>query len=141
MKYWNAFFAILVVLIDQITKLIARNFLQPIREIKIFGPVYLTYAENTGAGFSIFTNQNTLLIYLMLIIVGLLIYYYDRFYIRERIYVCVIIGGAASNLIDRIVHGHVIDFMNLTIWPVFNIADIAITTGVAGLLYLSLKRV
>ena len=61
------------------------------------------------------------------------IYYYrQNNEVLSRIYVVafsLILGGAVGNLIDRVVYGHVIDFIDFRVWPVFNIADSAITIG------------
>jgi signal peptidase II len=57
----------------------------------------------------------------------------------ERVASAVVLGGALGNLLDRMVTGHVIDFIRVSIWPVFNVADIAICVG-AALLMLSARR-
>jgi len=54
--------------------------------------------------------------------------------------ICLIIFGALSNLLDRLIVGHVIDYINIFIWPVFNLADIMIVTGVVLYLVINLKK-
>ncbi len=54
---------------------------------------------------------------------------------KARLGIEMVVGGAAGNLIDRIRLGHVIDFIDVSIWPVFNVADIAVCVGAAVLLY------
>jgi len=141
MKYKYLILAVLVIILDQISKLLARLYIQPVSNIPVLRPIfYLTYVENTGAGFNLFNNMNTPLIYISLIIIGLLLYFFYDFNRAERISVSLIIGGATGNLIDRIVLGHVIDFLNFRIWPIFNLADSAISIGVIGLIYLSFNK-
>ena len=132
--------ATLVVLLDQISKLIAVKSLSegPVEIIK--GIFYLTLTYNTGAAFGIFKDQTILFIIISSIaVIGILIYiYFDK----STVYIgklgfSFILGGAFGNLIDRLRFGYVIDFFDFKVWPVFNIADSAITIG-AVLLIISL---
>ena len=132
--------ATLVVLLDQISKLIAVRSLSegPVEIIK--GIFYLTLTYNTGAAFGIFKDQTILFIIISFIaVVGILIYiYFDRSTIHiGKFGLSLILGGAFGNLIDRLRFGYVIDFFDFKVWPVFNIADSAITIG-ATLLMISL---
>jgi len=119
----------LVLILDQITKILASN-LNTTKPI-INGIFHLTFTKNYGAGFSILQNQTILLILFTLIAIGFIFYYYNK--IPEKKYVMLsvsfILAGAIGNLIDRIRLGYVIDFLDFQIWPVFNIADSAITIG------------
>jgi signal peptidase II len=139
MKHKKYLFASLIVasiiIIDQITKYIVLKLLKPVINVKLFPFLYLTYTENTGAGFSILQNQKILLIILSILIIGFLIYYYKKFKKNEQFPIQLILGGAIGNLIDRISHGFVIDFINIRIWPIFNVADSAISIGIILLLY------
>jgi signal peptidase II len=133
--------ALAVVVLDQLTKLLVRSFLPYHSSITLLPKVLnLTHTYNTGAGFSIFTNQNILLIFAVIGIIGAMLYYFDRFKESEKIFASIIIGGALGNLIDRILLGHVVDFIDTGFWPVFNVADSAVTLGVCGLLYLAFKK-
>jgi signal peptidase II len=120
--YWIITF-LLLVLADRLTKLFAAR-IQDALDYKI---VSLHFVTNTGAGFSILTNHNTALIWLSIIIAGIAIYFYNMF---PKIAFVMIMSGLTSNLIDRIVHGYVIDFIDFKFWPVFNIADSLICIGV-----------
>jgi signal peptidase II len=118
-----------VILLDQLTKIWASKLTSPIPIISNF--FQLRLSTNTGAGFGIFTGFNSILIFISLIILGGIFYYYDQIPKKSYLYICyaLIVGGAIGNLIDRIRLGRVIDFIAISIWPSFNIADAAITIG------------
>jgi len=138
MKYRNALIIASVIAIDQISKLLIRFYLK--EPIKILPFFQLRYSENTGAAFSLFSDQNTLLIFLVMFIIGLLVYNFYNFKKKERCFVSMIIGGALANLFDRIYLGFVVDFLDFRIWPVFNLADSAVTLGALGLIFLMFKK-
>ena len=121
-----SFFAvILMVAVDQITKLmlIEKNY-----SLLLFN---LRYVENTGAAFGLFKDANPLLILINLAVVFLILNYIMR--IKHRLGMVgflFILAGALSNLMDRIIHGYVIDFIDFIIWPVFNLADVYIVAGI-----------
>jgi signal peptidase II len=121
----------IVVFIDQVTKYFIRSFLTEPKEI-INGIFYLTFAKNTGAGFSLFANlknSNTLLIFSGLIIIGVILLNFEKIETKNSLAIALIIGGAFGNLIDRIFMGYVVDFLDFRIWPIFNLADTAISIG------------
>lgn len=104
--------ALVIVIIDQASKLFARNNLE--------------YVKNTGASFGILKGQTSLIILITIFVIFLIIYYSRKEYIIAFPF---ILGGALGNLIDRVLYGHVIDFINLRFIPTFNVADIANTIG------------
>ena len=119
-----------VILSDQITKFLALKFLQlntPVPLIKNF--LNLTLVHNRGAAFGFFQNQLFLFVLVSLFAIGLILYNLKNktnpFILK--ISLSLILGGAVGNLIDRLRFGFVIDFLDLRIWPVFNIADSVIT--------------
>lgn len=128
---------------DRATKLWAQGALRPLPrgELRLFPFLYLTYAENTGAAFSAFKNSNAALAAVsVLVLAGLL--YYRKEWVRDassRWGFVLVFSGALGNLYDRLVYGHVVDFVDLRVWPVFNLADSCITIG-AILLALGLGR-
>ncbi|MEI8012968.1 MAG: signal peptidase II, partial [Candidatus Omnitrophota bacterium] len=72
------------------------------------------------------------------VLLGYNLYYYHKIGELDLLYIVgfsLIMGGAVGNLVDRIMLGHVIDFIDLRIWPVFNIADSAITAGACIILF------
>ena len=104
---------------------------------KIF---HLTYISNTGTLFGLFQDANSFFLWFSIILVGLILFLYDKFNKTEAIIFSLVIGAAIGNLIDRIVYGHVIDFLDFRIWPVFNVADIAIALGVMLLILTDFKQ-
>jgi signal peptidase II len=133
-----------VFLADRISKLMVLNLIDENDSVEIISNVlYLNHVTNTGAGFSLFhalPHSHVFLIFSSLIIIGIILLSYDK--IDEPIspYIALVVGGATGNLIDRIVYGHVIDFIDIRIWPVFNLADTAISiAGVMILIYILRK--
>jgi len=118
---------LLVVILDQLSKFFVRqNFI--LGESKGL----LTYIHNYGAGFSLFQGMNILFIIVSVVVIFLIFYYLNKIPKKAKwLYYCValILGGTMGNLIDRVFFGYVIDFINLQVWPVFNIADACITIG------------
>jgi signal peptidase II len=134
----------LLVAVDQITKFLVVSMFLPGQRMVFGHPfLHLTYVQNTGAAFGLFKGQQALFILMSVVVIGYLV---REFLIRsamaERVFWgCVLIlGGAAGNLIDRLRLGYVIDFIGVGIWPLFNIADSAITVGIGLLLWHSLRR-
>lgn len=142
------FLIIVVTLIDQISKLIIIKKLIPnISYTVIKNFFYLTYTNNTGAAFSILTGKRVLLIAIAIIIIGLLFYYFKKNKINsnlEKLSFAFIIGGALGNLIDRIIRGYVVDFIDIKIfgynYPIFNLADVFIVIGVFLLLIIMIRK-
>lgn len=98
--------------------------------------LHITLVHNTGIAFGLFKNQGFVFIVIPVIAIILLVYniYYYRYNEENlsRLYIVafsMILGGAIGNLIDRMYFGYVIDFIDFRVWPVFNIADSAITIG------------
>ena len=133
-----------VLLLDQLIKIIVMNNMSLHQEIAIIPNFFsLYYITNTGAAFSILGNQTLLLIIISAFILILIKEYIKRekdFTNISILSLGMIIGGTLGNLFDRILHKSVIDYLAFDIFtysfPVFNLADIAITVG-AGLLLLS----
>ncbi|MFH1053521.1 MAG: signal peptidase II [Candidatus Woesearchaeota archaeon] len=130
-----------IIIIDQITKFLIRSNLSIGENITIISKFFfIRHITNTGAGFSILENFNSLLIWISLIIIGIILFNYDKI-IKDRWYIVsfsLIIGGAVGNLIDRIILGYVTDFISFYIifdyFPAFNMADSAISIGAIVLL-------
>lgn len=93
---------------------------------------HITYVTNTGVAFGLFGGSNWLILAFLLIIAGIFFYFrkefikyynYNKNKMIFRIAIGFFLGGALGNIIDRIFRGHVVDFLDFQIWPVFNIAD------------------
>jgi len=97
---------------------------------------------NKGIAFGLFKEYNYLLTYLIPIFILFLLYVIKkdtRKTLSSKIAYGLILGGAFSNFYDRLIYGGVIDYIDLKIWPVFNLSDSAITVGV-GILLLKLIK-
>ncbi|MBF0512167.1 MAG: signal peptidase II [Candidatus Omnitrophica bacterium] len=130
-----------VVVVDRLSKCFFSGLLD-LNESVIFVPhfLYFTLVHNTGIAFGLFKDCGVVFIFIPLVLTGLLIYniyYYRHSAYLSRIYIVafsLILGGAIGNLIDRIFLKYVIDFIDFRVWPVFNVADSAITIGAAIIL-------
>lgn len=140
----------MIVVCDQLTKQWVVNNLVPFVTTPIapwIEPVLtMTYVTNTGIVFGVLPQFGSIFTILVMIIIGLL------FIMRRslahvpfwvHIALGVIMGGAFGNLIDRLMRGSVVDFLDFNFWPlyqwgIFNVADAAVVTGVAVLLLDSL---
>lgn len=130
----------LVVLIDQATKAMAAVKLSPGIPVPVAGNLLsFTLVENTGAGFGLLKNQ----VFILVLISATAIFFTVFYMLKKRpgyyFPFALIVGGAAGNLIDRIRFGHVIDFIDLHWWPVFNVADSCITVGSVILFFVILR--
>lgn len=94
---------------------------------------HITYVRNTGAAFSMFAGSGILTIALPIVITIACLVMIIIMYRRDEVFLMfaigLIISGGVGNLIDRICFGYVTDMMDFRIFPVFNVADIAITCG------------
>ena len=136
------------VALDQASKAWIRATLPPGAAIPWFGPVTITHVQNTGSVFGIGQGQvliptiASILVLAMIPAVLFRLHSHYHFWPSAAEMVCVglIAGGAIGNLIDRLVLGHVTDFVyvrlwNTFFWPAFNVADSAISVGIAIFLF------
>jgi signal peptidase II len=140
------FFSIsfLIIILDQLIKFAVIKKIPLNYSVKIISGIFhLTHIHNYGAAFGLFQNAGQLLMWFSIIVIGVILYIYDRLPKEKlvQILVALVLGGTFGNLIDRIRFGFVIDFLDFRIWPAFNLADAAITIGVIGLIiYLIWKK-
>jgi signal peptidase II len=124
---------------DQLTKLLIRTSFAPGQTVPVLNPLLsLTYVQNTGAAFGLLKGAQGLFILCSLAVIGWIVRELARRPGRRGpvMWGCaLILGGACGNLIDRLRFGYVVDFLDLHVWPVFNIGDSAITVGVALLIW------
>lgn len=132
MKNKDLFLIIILVLIDRISKVLVTKFIKYMEVIYLIkNKIYSTYVTNTGMAFSMFENKTWLLIIVSIVLLYFLIKYYKTIDDKtEKITMTLIISGLIGNLIDRIFLGHVIDFIGIGSFPIFNIADSYIVIGV-----------
>jgi signal peptidase II len=124
-----------VVLIDQVSKYYVQVHMKTGASIPVIKDVFhLTYVLNPGAAFGLFEHQTIFFVFVAVCMVVAAIYFYPRIpkqYQLLRLGTGLMVGGALGNVIDRIRTGYVVDFFDLRVWPVFNIADTAIVCGVS----------
>lgn len=126
---------VILIVIDQLTKYAAVVTVKGKDPIEfLFGLFQFTYVENTGAAFSSFSNSTTLLtVATVIILIGCLILLLTKKIKSKFMNVCLVlvIAGGIGNVIDRIVNGYVVDFINplFVDFAVFNFADCCITVG------------
>lgn len=138
-------FIVGLVLIDQISKLLVVNYLSD-KIVLINNFLSLDYVKNTGAAFGFFSGNIFFLVLITLALVIYLIYELKQNIDKKfnLAFIILIISGAIGNLIDRVFRGFVVDFISFILFnsqmPVFNIADIFVTCGVAGLIFVMFKE-
>ena len=121
---------ILIILFDQITKFIVEKYLYFKQIAVIDNILLLTYVQNRGGAWGIFNNIPFLFIVLVpIVVIGLFWYMSKSKNKLEIVSVCMIIGGALGNYLDRLFRGYVVDFIDFRVWPVFNVADIFVVLG------------
>ena len=122
---------------DQATKALVRANVEVGSRDGILPGVELVHTRNTGVAFSLFQGSGAPLIVLTVAAMAGMLVFFARNPARAGAWVPVglLVGGAAGNLIDRLARGSVTDFIDLPLWPAFNVADVAITFGVLALLY------
>jgi signal peptidase II len=124
-----------IVGVDYIVKLWASNVLAAKGSITIIEGVFnLTYAENTGAAFSMLEGKRWFFIILTIVMLGVIAYAFFTEYFKGkwgRTTMVFIFAGALGNLIDRILYGYVVDMFDFFLinFAIFNVADIFITIG------------
>ena len=133
--YWIAG----IILLDQIVKLIVRSSMYIGQSIPVIKDIFhITYVQNRGAAFNMLDGKSLVLILVPAIAIAIGVWYMEK-HLEEHwtllVSLVLVIAGGIGNLIDRCFMGFVTDMFDFRIWPVFNIADIAVCVG-AGLLIL-----
>ena len=139
MRHW-LWLSGLVIGLDQLSKWLAASLLVPYQPVPVMPSFNLTLMYNTGAAFSLLARaggwQRWFFLLLSAAISVILVIWISRLkHSQNRLAVALslILGGAVGNLIDRVLYGHVIDFIEVYYerwsWPAFNLADSAITVG------------
>ena len=130
-----------VVAADQLSKLLVIEYLAPVEQVKLIdGVLHLTYVENRGAAFGMLSDHRWVFMVLSVAAIAALVIYLWKSRPRDRLLtlsLAMIAGGGIGNMIDRMVYGYVVDFIDVTaVWDyVFNVADSAVCVG-CGLIIL-----
>lgn len=160
------FLGVIIIISDQLTKAFIRATITVSESITIIPSFFsIVHFTNTGAGFGILKNRSTILVIISIVTIIFLFFYFNKREKektinlttskklskqqnsyeqkktnREQYALTLIIAGAFSNLIDRIIFGTVTDFIYFHFWPAFNIADSAITIGAIILVIIHIKK-
>ena len=128
--------AVSVVILDQLTKYLVRTYLAvgetwvPFEWLRPYARI--VHWNNTGAAFGIFPSAGGIFTVVAVLVIGAILVYFPRVPRQQvvvRIALALQLGGAAGNLVDRLLHGPVIDFVSVGNFAVFNVADSCITIG------------
>lgn len=132
--------SVIAIIIDQLIKLFIKTNIT--KDIVIIPKIFkITNVINTGAAFSILRNNNTLLILISIIILVLLNYYIKKNNIENDYFeLGIILGGIVGNLFDRLLYNGVIDYIEISNFPVFNLADSLIVLGIILLIIKEFKK-
>jgi len=129
-------YAALFVIADRLTKHLAVRYLMPIGSAKVLDGIFnLTYVENSGVAFGMLQNMHYIIVPVNIAIVSLCIWLMLKAHKNNRklfaFSLNLIIAGATGNIIDKILYGYVVDFLELAFidFPVFNLADVFVCTG------------
>lgn len=136
-------FLLLFLCADQWLKWLVQTRMAPGESIPLLPFLHLTYVQNTGAAFGLLRGAGPLLILISVAVIWVLASSLRQENPRatagplrwQRYGMFLILGGALGNVVDRIRLGYVVDFVDLLVWPVFNLADSAITVGIGLLLW------
>ena len=137
--FWGT--ALLTFLADQTAKALVQGYLHLGQSIPLAGPLRITYVTNPGAAFGLFPGATGMLVLASLVGMVLVLYIYRSQEGQGRLFRLALglqMGGAMGNLLDRLRLGYVVDFIDLRVWPVFNLADSSIVVGLTLLVLLTL---
>ena len=132
-----------VVVLDQFTKYLVMIYIGPSETIEILPVLNLVSVRNEGAAFGMFRSLGNEFFIAVSVLAIIFIGWISVTGREDHRVLSLLAGGASGNLIDRIAHGHVVDFIDITIagyhWPAFNVADSSLTIGVF-LMFLKLLK-
>jgi signal peptidase II len=142
-RWWRfGALAVLVLVLDQISKAAIRATLAPREVIEVLPGFDISRVTNEGIAFGLFPGRQAAVAILTVIALCAIAIALAGLVARNNIVAAgagLLVGGSLGNLIDRLARGAVTDFIDLTRWPAFNVADIGITVG-AALIVIGLLR-
>jgi len=134
----------IVVALDQITKYLALTYINPYDSFNILPFLHLVLVTNKGSAFGMFKHIGSSFFIAASVIAIIFVIYLLIRGKEDHLGLSLILGGAIGNLIDRILYGSVVDFIDLSIgkyhWPAFNVADSALSIGVTIILFNNLLK-
>jgi signal peptidase II len=122
---------------DQATKHLVTSQVRLDESVHVLGPLDIHRVQNSGIAFGLFSSATSIVTFATALALGWMLVFFARSGARHPVLPAalgLLIGGSASNLVDRVRLGHVTDFLDLGWWPAFNLADSFIVIGVAILL-------
>lgn len=129
--FWFVVAAVFV--LDRITKIILTNNLLVGNSLVVIEKIFsITFIRNTGSAFGLFPHATQFFIWisiLTIILITIFSFHLKKDSLWIRFGLALVMGGAIGNLFDRLCFSYVIDFLDFKIWPVFNVADSAISAG------------
>jgi len=135
---------IFIFFLDQISKFFILRNLDINESVPVIRNIFhVTLVQNTGAAFGIFKSGTLFFIVISILAVGAITVHLIRkpnISLLLNAALSLILGGVLGNLFDRVRLGYVIDFLDFRVWPVFNVADSAITIGVILLIFSLLRK-
>lgn len=131
-----------VAIADQVSKQVVEHRVAIGEVVAVLGPLKLTLTHNEGVAFGLAGGSGALLVAVTLLALAVVVHLFARHPTRPLMWLAtgLLAGGAIGNLIDRVRVGSVTDFIDLPHWPAFNLADAAITCGVALLAVVYLRE-
>jgi signal peptidase II len=130
--------AVVAIVADQVTKRAIEQQLVLDQTHKVFPGLSITRVRNSGIAFGILPGRIGVVSILTVVAVAWMLVHFARSGSRHVLFpvaLGLLVGGSLSNLIDRVAHGHVTDFIDISHWPTFNLADTFIVIGVVLLVY------
>ncbi|GIU95091.1 MAG: hypothetical protein KatS3mg012_1548 [Gaiellaceae bacterium] len=119
---------------DQLTKTIIARTLDLGESVTLVGPIAIHHVQNSGIAFGLFASRTSFVIGITVLAVLGMLWFFARSGRRHPLLpvaLGLVLGGSLANLVDRIRLGHVTDFLDISVWPAFNLADTFIVVGVA----------
>ncbi len=130
--------AVVAIVADQVTKRAVEQQLVLDQTHRVLPGLSITRVRNSGIAFGILPGRIGVVSILTVIAVAWMLVHFARSGSRHVLFpvaLGLLVGGSLSNLIDRVAHGHVTDFIDISHWPTFNLADTFIVIGVVLLIY------
>jgi signal peptidase II len=123
---------------DQLTKWLVSSRLDLDSSVTVLGPIRIHHVQNSGIAFGLFSQATSIVIVLTSAVVIAMVFFFARSGSRHPLLPAalgLVTGGSISNLVDRIANGHVTDFIDVSSFPTFNLADSFIVLGVVTLIF------